>query len=43
MTIKGYGFSHNGYKYVFVSKPTKDGSYKFLAPVYVGSNKIFMR
>jgi hypothetical protein len=36
--IKGYGFSHNGYKYVFVSKPTKDGSIKFLAPVYEGPN-----
>lgn len=35
--IKGYGYVEKGYKYVFVSKPTKDGSYKFLTPIYVGN------
>lgn len=34
--IKGYGFSAEGYKYVFLSKPVKDGSYKFLSPVFIG-------
>ena len=34
--IKGYGFPYNGYQYVFVSKPIKDGSYKFLTPLFVG-------
>lgn len=34
--IKGYGFSSDGYKYIFLSKPVKDGSYKFLSPVYIG-------
>ena len=35
--IKGYGYSDGGYKYVFLSKPVKDGSYKFLSPLFVGS------
>ena len=34
--IKGYGYSANGYKYIFLSKPVKDGSYKFLSPVFMG-------
>ncbi len=34
--IKGYGYSAEGYKYVFLSKPVKDGSYKFLSPVFIG-------
>jgi len=34
--IKGYGYSADGYKYVFLSKPVKDGSYKFLSPVFIG-------
>ena len=35
--IKEYGFSENGYKKIFFSKPVKDGSSKFLTPVFVGS------
>lgn len=35
--IKGYGYFADGYKYNFLSKPVKDGSYKFLTPVYIGS------
>lgn len=35
--IKGYGFSADGYKYFFLSKPVKGGSYKFLTPVFIGS------
>jgi hypothetical protein len=35
--IKGYGFTDkNGFKYNFLSKPTKNGSFKFLSPVYIG-------
>jgi hypothetical protein len=34
--IKGYGYSNKGYNYTFISKPVKDGSYKFLSPVYIG-------
>lgn len=34
--IKGYGYSADGYKYIFLSKPVKDGSYKFLSPVFTG-------
>lgn len=34
--IKGYGYSANGYKYVFLSKPVQDGSFKFLSPVFIG-------
>jgi hypothetical protein len=34
--IKGYGFLYDGYRYIFVSKPIKDGSYKFLVPVFMG-------
>jgi len=35
--IKGYGYFADGYKYNLLSKPVKDGSYKFLTPVYIGS------
>ncbi|WP_026898324.1 hypothetical protein [Daejeonella oryzae] len=35
--IKGYGYSADGRKYVFLSKPVKDGSFRFLSPVFVGS------
>lgn len=35
--IKGYGFSSNRYKYVFVSKPVKSGAKKFLSPLYIGA------
>lgn len=35
--IKGYGFSYNGHQYVFASKPVKDGSKKFLSPLYLGA------
>lgn len=34
--IKGYGYIDGGYQYVFLSKPVKDGSYKFLTPVFIG-------
>ena len=34
--IKGYGYTDGKYKYVFLSKPVKDGSYKFLTPVFIG-------
>lgn len=34
--IKGYGYSASGYKYFFLSKPVKDGSFKFLSPVFIG-------
>lgn len=34
--IKGYGFSYNGHQYAFASKPVKDGSKKFLSPLYIG-------
>ena len=34
--IKGYGYSANGYKYVFLSKHIQDGSFKFLSPVFIG-------
>jgi hypothetical protein len=34
--IKGYGYTDKGYKYRFLSKPVKDGSYKFLSPVFIG-------
>lgn len=34
--IKGYGYTDGGYKYIFLSKPVKDGSYKFLTPVFIG-------
>ncbi len=34
--IKGYGFTLNGIKYRFLSKPTRNGSNKFLTPVIVG-------
>lgn len=34
--IKGYGYTDGGYKYVFLSKPVKDGSYKFLSPIFIG-------
>jgi len=34
--IKGYGYSDHGYKYIFLSKPVKDGSSKFLSPVFIG-------
>ncbi|MEE1944529.1 hypothetical protein VRU48_05375 [Pedobacter sp. KR3-3] len=34
--IHGYGFFADGKKYVFVSKPIKDGTKKFLSPVYIG-------
>ena len=35
--IKGYGFTNEGINYLFISKPTKNGSNKFLAPVFIGS------
>lgn len=35
--IKSYGFTHEGRRYLFVSKPTKDSVRKFLVPVYLGS------
>lgn len=35
--IKGYGFSYNGVRYLFVAKPIKNGSKKFLTPVVVGT------
>lgn len=34
--IKGYGLLHDSKQYRFASKPVKDGSYKFLAPIFVG-------
>ncbi len=34
--IHGYGFYADGKKYVFVSKPIKDGTIKFLSPIYTG-------
>lgn len=34
--IKGYGYTDGRYKYVFLSKPVKDGSKKFLTPVFIG-------
>lgn len=34
--IKGYGYTAKGYKYVFLSKPVKDGTLKFLTPVFIG-------
>ena len=34
--IKGYGYTEKGYSYTFISKPVKDGSYKFLSPLYIG-------
>lgn len=35
--IKGYGFTYDGLNYAFVSKPIKDGTNKFLSPVFVGA------
>ncbi|MBS1495915.1 MAG: hypothetical protein JSU03_09910 [Bacteroidetes bacterium] len=35
--IKGYGLTDNSNTYIFLSKPTKDGSLKFLTPVYLGN------
>ncbi len=34
--IKGYGFTNEDLNYTFVSKPIKDGTNKFLSPVFVG-------
>ncbi len=34
--IKGYGFSYEGKRYLFVSKPVKNASNKFLSPLYIG-------
>ncbi len=34
--IRGFGFSYNDKRYVFASKPVKDGSLKFLSAVYLG-------
>lgn len=34
--INGYGFSYNGRKYVFASKPIKNWEKKFLSPLYSG-------
>jgi hypothetical protein len=35
-TLRGYGFTYNSATYTLVSKPIKNGSYKFLAPVVIG-------
>jgi len=35
--IKEYGFTNEGINYLFISKPTKNGSNKFLTPVFIGS------
>lgn len=35
--IKEYGFTNEGINYLFMSKPTKNGTNKFLAPVFIGS------
>ena len=35
--IRGFGFSQKDKRYVFSSKPVKDGSLKFLSAFYVGS------
>ncbi|WP_199141232.1 hypothetical protein [Pedobacter sp. ASV12] len=34
--IHGYGFFADGKQYAFVSKPIKDGTKKFLSPIYTG-------
>ncbi len=34
--IKSFGFSYEKNRRVYVSKPTKDGSHKFLFPAFVG-------
>ncbi len=34
--INGYGLQLKSGRYLFVSKPIKDGSYKFLYPVFMG-------
>lgn len=34
--IRGFGFLYNHKRYVFASKPAKDGSLKFLSAVYLG-------
>ena len=34
--IKGYGIALKAGRYVFVSKPVKDGSIKFLYPMFIG-------
>jgi hypothetical protein len=34
--IKGYGIELKAGRYVFVSKPVKDGSIKFLSPMFIG-------
>lgn len=34
--IQGFAFLYNGKRYLFFSKPTKDGSLKFLSPFYLG-------
>ncbi|WP_315816177.1 hypothetical protein [Paraflavitalea speifideaquila] len=35
--INAYGFLYKGHKYVFVSKPIKNGSRRFLAAFYIGT------
>ncbi|MBC6491824.1 hypothetical protein ACFSQD_11130 [Flavihumibacter stibioxidans] len=34
--IKSYGFSYDGKRYLFLSKPVKNGSNKFQSPLYIG-------
>ena len=35
--IKGYGFTQDGLRVRFAAKPVKNGTKKFLSPVYVGA------
>lgn len=41
--IRSYGFSHDGKRYLFVSKPVKNGSNKFLSPLYIGPRSSLYR
>ncbi|ASZ12490.1 hypothetical protein KTO58_12135 [Chitinophaga pendula] len=35
--INGYGFTYKGRRYIFASKPIKNGKRKFLSVLYIGS------
>lgn len=35
--INGYGFLYNNQKYLYFSKPTKNGNLKFLTPIFIGA------